>query len=390
MEDLVYLQNVMSLGIFALGCIFLFLRSRGSRFRKILAFIVLLWSMDYLVRLLDINLRGAPVLIDDFFSPFALIFGTLLVISMIPFVYEIVRPGWLTWRRGLALLLPWLSLSVFYMLMLFVLQEPVDKLENFDELWLYVHRFNVWFRFILFLQIFYYLFVLHRVALRYQSYYDEWCCENYSSMEKLDISWLKYLAFGMLGITIGFAFILFDMGVWSYVFHQIAVQFVFAVCLYKGLFHENPYPEKFFKNTLDEETALLNNSHDEYKKAVVDSGFSDSLPAYRLTVEEWLAKAQPFLRQDFKLTDVAEVLPLNRSYLSRVFNEGFGASFSQVVQNYRVEKAKGLLVEEPGYSIQEVSYKSGFASGSSFHAIFLKKTGMTPKAYRETNQIKHQ
>ncbi len=380
MENLVYLQNVMSLGFFALGCVFLFLRMRGNRARKILAFVVLFWTLDYLIRILRINLLGESILIDDFFSPVALIIGSFLVITNIPFVYEIVRPGWLTWKRGFYLLLPWLFCSLFYLLTLFIRQEAIDKLHNFNDLKELIAHFNVWFRFVLFLQIFYYLFILHRVSFRYKYYYNQWCSENYSSMERLDISWLQYIAFGMLGISIGFTFILFNLGTWAYIFHQAAIQFVFAITLYNGLFHENPYPEQTFRKSLDEKEVLQGGSMEDGKK---DGGFLDSLPGYKRTVEEWMQKAHPYLRPDFKLLDVSEVVPLNRSYLSRVFNEGFGMSFSQVVQHYRVEKAKELLASGNNLSIQEVARDSGFASASSFHAIFIKKTGFTPKAYRK-------
>ncbi len=383
MENLTFLQNVMSLGMLLLACIFLFLRSGGSRARMILAFTTLFWSLDYIGRLSGIIFRGAPVLIDDFFSPIALIFGTALIITMIPFVYEIARPGWLNWRRGFRLLMPWLSLSVFYILVLFILQEPIDKLQHFGDLRFYIQHFNVWFRFVLLLQIFYYLFVLHNITFRYKAYYDRWCRENYSSTDKMDISWLKYVAIGCSGITICFILILFGAGAWSYIFHQFMMQFVIAVCLYHALLHENPYSEKFFKDTLSEEKALVVNNQEEIKKTEADAGFTENLPVYKETVEQWMVKVQPYLRPDFKLLDVVEILPLNRSYLSRVFNEGFGASFSQVVQHYRMEKAKSLLLEDNNLTVQEIAYRSGFASLSSFHAIFVKKEGETPKSYRK-------
>ena len=56
-----------------------------------------------------------------------------------------------------------------------------------------------------------------------------------------------------------------------------------------------------------------------------------------------MAERKPYLRGDFKFMDVSEILPLNRTYLSRVFNDGFGDSFSGVVRDYRIRETEEML-----------------------------------------------
>lgn len=83
-----------------------------------------------------------------------------------------------------------------------------------------------------------------------------------------------------------------------------------------------------------------------------------------------------------KLSDVSRVLPLNRSYLSRVFNEGFGKNFNEVVRFYRVEYSREVLSKEPSFPLQKVAELCGFGSDSTFIRAFKQVTGMTPSQFK--------
>ena len=82
--------------------------------------------------------------------------------------------------------------------------------------------------------------------------------------------------------------------------------------------------------------------------------------------------------------DVSEFLPLNRTYLSRVFNEGFGVSFSCVVRSYRLREAEILLVSNPDIPVGQIGERCGFSSPAVFHRSFVQcHDGMTPSRYRK-------
>ncbi len=382
MEQLIYFQNILSLAFFFVGSLFLFLQWNGNRSRLILACTMLVWGMDYVVRLTATICRQEPIAREAFFSPVFLVMGTFLVLTLIPYVLEVVRPGWINGRRMLFLMLPWAGISTFYYMVLFLQGEVVIELAGFDELAAHLQQFNVWFRFVLFLLIFGYLFFLHRITIRYRYYYDRWCRDNYASNDRMDISWLRYLAGGLVAVTLAFCMMLFKQGHPYYVIHQIAIDFVFLFAFYKGLFHENPYAETFFRHSLDEREALQSFEQSPPLPAHEEKSFSEHLPAYMSVVADWMDNRKPYLRKDFKLLDMTEVLPLNRTYLSRVFNEGFGVSFCQYVQDYRIEQAKCLLSTQPKMTAREVAYTCGFTSESTFYAAFLKRTGQSPKQFR--------
>lgn len=384
MKELIYLQISISFAIVFTGSLFLFLKSEGIRSRRILGWILAIWCTTFAIRLAGPLLGLYPIAKEVYMSPLFLIHGPFLALLMLFYVIEILRPGWINWRRGLYIALPWLICSAFYPFMLWVLNEPYTSLNNFDELRVHITEFNVWFRFVLFLMTYAYLYLLHTFTLRYRHYYDKWCADNYVSTEQMDISWLRYVAIGMLVITLLYSCMLFNVGLSLWAIHQVVIQFIFLIVFYHGLYHENPYTDTFFEQTLDEETALDIYESNHFHTPKDEDTFAEHLPEYILIVEEWMKTTQPYLRPNFKLQDVEEILPFNRTYLSRVFNEGFALSFSQFVQNYRIEKAQEILRSNQQMSIKEVLFDCGFSSVSTFHSTFQKKTGMTPMQYRQS------
>ena len=88
---------------------------------------------------------------------------------------------------------------------------------------------------------------------------------------------------------------------------------------------------------------------------------------------------------DLKLPDVLEHLGVSRSYFSTVFKEKTGQSFVEYLTNLRMEKAKEYL-RETGLCTYEIAERIGFADPHYFSLTFRRRTGMTPKQYREAEK----
>ncbi len=386
MDQLILTLNTLSTAMFLLGAIFLFLRANGNRARLLLSATFLWWFLDNTNRLIHVYMDGQPIIVHEFFSPFFLIFGNLLAIMTYPFAVETIRPGWINWKRGALLFVPWLCTASIYFGTLAVTQEPIAELNDFADFARQIGSFNVWFRIPLFIMTFAYLCTLLYFMTRYKHYYDDWCRENYADTSRMDINWLKYFVWGNWGISIFFGFMVFNMGDWAYLLHQLVIQLCFGLTLYKTLFHENPYPDNFFRETMNEEMAIQLNETDE--SLLLKGTYTDHLEEYKMIFEEWMRERAPYTHMDFKLLDVAVVLPLNRTYLSRFFNDGYNASFSQVVQDYRIRKAQEIFEQDRNITVKEVAKNCGFISLSSFHSAFLKKTGLTPRQYKNSIAVK--
>lgn len=96
---------------------------------------------------------------------------------------------------------------------------------------------------------------------------------------------------------------------------------------------------------------------------------------------------QLHLNPDLKISDVAEAVGINKNAASACINAN-GSTFSQLVNDYRLEYAKKLLRQSPDMKIATVALESGFANERSFFRAFKAATGTTPKDWVKQNQTK--
>ena len=93
-----------------------------------------------------------------------------------------------------------------------------------------------------------------------------------------------------------------------------------------------------------------------------------------------------FLDSSVNLEKLAKKLNTNRSYLSATINEHFGMSFSQLLNELRIEEVKKHLSNEESYlkyTMPYIASMSGFSSKSNFYISFKNLTGYTPKEYMD-------
>ena len=87
---------------------------------------------------------------------------------------------------------------------------------------------------------------------------------------------------------------------------------------------------------------------------------------------------------------VAEQLESNRTYLSQVINEQTGQTFTQYINNYRINEAVRLLSDPYNQTpLKALSSSLGFNSMTTFYKLFQNAVGMTPAQYKERVQKLH-
>lgn len=90
-----------------------------------------------------------------------------------------------------------------------------------------------------------------------------------------------------------------------------------------------------------------------------------------------------YLNPELKIGDVADALGVHRNNVSACINSHQGCSFSQYVNDYRLQHAKRLLMETPEMKISAVGLESGFANERSFFRAFKSAMDMTPKEWKD-------
>lgn len=371
------------------GAILLFLRGRNNRSRRLLAGIMSVWGLIYAVRIIGMLLGNQSLNFTriNVSEPFVLIFGNLYLIFLLLYPLEVVRPGWLNLKRAGILLLPYAIITLFYYIVLYIIGQKPLVLHDMTQFIGHIGEFNVWYRLVMTFSVIMYLIFLFRLTWHYKAFYQKWCSDNYSDDDNMNILWLRQYGIGVVLIGVAYFWLLFDGNTYCFIVHNITVQCFFYFTLYKGLFHDNPYTENFFSHTLNEAEACQTAELMDKQSSIDNVCFPEKLPAYRDEIANWMTTKKPYLNPSFKLMDVSAILPLNRTYLSRIFNEGFGDSFSNVVRNYRIREAEWMLVNRKDIPIEQVSERCGFSSPSVFYRAFVQShDGLTPNRYRKQMQ----
>lgn len=121
------------------------------------------------------------------------------------------------------------------------------------------------------------------------------------------------------------------------------------------------------------------------------SGLSEQhLLEYKNRLADIMRSQQLFLQPDLTLPRLAEAVGCSVNHLSQVINSGFGVSFFDYVNGYRIDHAKKLLanLDEQSGAILNIAFTVGFNSNSAFYAAFKKCVGQTPALYRRTQSRK--
>ena len=93
---------------------------------------------------------------------------------------------------------------------------------------------------------------------------------------------------------------------------------------------------------------------------------------------------KPYLKNDLKISELADALAVPAYHLSQVINDEFLVNFYDFINKYRVEEAKKLLIEDNrNYKILAIAYEVGFNSKATFNRVFKKFTDLTPSEFKE-------
>lgn len=84
------------------------------------------------------------------------------------------------------------------------------------------------------------------------------------------------------------------------------------------------------------------------------------------------------------LKEVADLIFLTESNFCKFFKKATGKTYSDYLNELRINEACRLLVQTEK-SINQISFECGFESLSYFNRVFLSKKEMTPSKYRKYN-----
>lgn len=176
-------------------------------------------------------------------------------------------------------------------------------------------------------------------------------------LKRLPIIWVKQLCIDMFATLSGK---LFRMGI-----HEDGVS-------------KDPFNYEEIMNSKDEKELK------EVTKSLLDQLIKKVNKKQNQNTKSLINEAVEYMKENFNkdisLESVANRFFLNQAYFSRLFKQYVGMTFTDLIIEMRMEKAKDLL-SEGRLKIYEVSKQVGYGSEKYFSRVFKQYTGSAPSDY---------
>lgn len=166
--------------------------------------------------------------------------------------------------------------------------------------------------------------------------------------------WIVFLAYYSNGYT-------------SYIVGALSFSFIFYISILLWIFRKG-------------KISVFFDQQEKYANKTIDLKESDLIASKLNSLFE---EQEVFKNSNLKLSEVAEVIGILPNYLSQFLNDNLNKSFSSFVNEYRVEAAEKMLIENSLLTVEAIGNECGFKSNSSFYSAFKKIKGVTPGEFKK-------
>jgi AraC-like DNA-binding protein len=204
--------------------------------------------------------------------------------------------------------------------------------------------------------------------------------ENYSSIEKINLHWLRLLMFAQVIIWP----IAFFVEITKSNPHEMNIMWVLiSVFMYMIGYFGIRQPE-IFTGAIEEEAMEEGLAKKKYQKSTLTAEQSEAIIQKLFAL---MMETKPYLESNLTLPVLSKLLSVSTHHLSQVINEKFGQNFFDYINQFRVDEAKRLLRDPRHHhlNLAAIGFEVGFNSVSSFNTIFKKATSLTPSQYRSSS-----
>ena len=329
--------------IFALHI--LFWRKARTRFQTVLGCIMAVWAVW--------NAKDLVITFPGMYRPevlhWILIIDGWSALTYLVFVAEAVRPGWVSVRRLLLLALPFAAFTVTYAVW------PSEWVTLGYVVFLWCFAWTV--------------VIVGYVQVRRHLKYVR---ANYSNIDQIDVSWLKPVFLFAIVSQLAWLFTSLAGTVAGDIVYYISVLGLWLMVLY--------YSWDFRPITMTQDDEQADEQTDEPTDAPKTSLAPPHISEGQL--EALVEGQQLYLNKDLTLTDLAQALHTNRTYVSNYLSQVRRQTFYDYINQLRIQRVSlPLMQEHPEYKLEYVASESGFASISTFRRAFVKFTGQTPSQF---------
>lgn len=328
----------------------------GIRARRVWQSVLIVWAtLEIAIYILQYAFGISAIIFDvQNLTSEDLMIRNLFALLLMAYPMEVVYPRWLTFGKSTLILLPALI----------------------------IHTAGYYLDVDLRLLLIIYPLIIVGILFGKAVAYRKRCEENYSSLENTSVHWIRNYLVCLMIIGVSYFYISFSSHPTRLFTQQWLILFLFAYNTTQIISRKRPWQDTTLEG--QEGDSCESDESDNAQGATDQQMFP---PEYRDMLESWMQENKPYLDKDFRLMDLMQVLPVNRSYLSRYINTTYGCNFCQFVTNYRIEEAKRLLKKCQDIKVLDVAEQTGFASAAAFTRTFTKETGYSPTEWLKLQKL---
>ncbi len=207
------------------------------------------------------------------------------------------------------------------------------------------------------------------LSFRLLRQYQVWVVNHFSEVSRIRLNWLKIILTVLIVLCVQWfiEILLRDLG-GLYFNYDYSVEILGIIVLISGI--------------AGIRQANLSAVNFETEMAVPKNAFLPDTEILKV-IGNSMKEHRLYLNPTLTLIELASALKLSPKVVSRHINAGFGQSFNDYVNSYRVEEVKRRLKTSDleKLTIMGIAYESGFNSKTTFNRIFREFTGTVPSGY---------
>jgi len=339
------------------------INSSANRLLGLLTFVIVLWN----IWILSIDFQITKYVPNFYLIPlnYSLVLGPLLyfyVKKITTFSYRISKKEWLHFS----------PLIIELVTHIMVCRDAISNNRTAIETDTYLQWMPI-LQFLAILSIVTYCIY----ALKDIKKYHIWLHKNYSNNDAYSLKWMYRLLIIFAALWLLWVpYTIVDYVVFNF---QLGISDYYPMYVLLSIITIWISAEAFLRPEI---ILLETNRHSKKKKEKP----SEDISQKATWLKQQMIANRFYLNSELNLKSLAEDLGIHPNILSKVINEGLNKSFSDFVNEYRVNAIIEKLHSDDynHITLLGLSYECGFNSKTTFNRVFKNIKGMTPLQYKKS------
>jgi len=241
-------------------------------------------------------------------------------------------------------------------------------------------------------QIIIYYFLARRTLTSYQKSIHH----LFSEISQINLTWVRWLINGYLFLIISLLILFYfvvrypdQFELLTVINMTIIIPYIYLIT-FKGISQPTIWQIQpdLNKETVEKgmrEAEKIESFREEKENQPVIKGLPETKVMEIISrLIQLMEKDKLYQEHELTVQTLSDKLKIPSYQVSQAINDGLKKNFYDLINGYRVEEAKRLLVDpkNQNFTILSVGFEAGFNSKTTFNTVFKKFTGITPTEFR--------